>query len=120
MRRILTEFYSLVHGITGVKLLAYISGLFYLSVFNCVIIKGVASLLQGWIGFVGILVRLFSFPFVLFTFVLMLGATYWITPAVQTVAKDAKKNKRYTTLLLYTLFGLLLFTYVQFGEAFFT
>ncbi len=118
MRRILSEFYTWMYRLSGVKLFSYIAGLVYLSLVNCVIVKGVAMLLQGWIGFVGILIRLFSFPFILVTFFVMLGLTFWIVPDIQSIAKEAKKNNSFTTVLLYTAFGLLLFLYMQFGDTF--
>lgn len=120
MRRILTEFYSLVYKITGNKLLAYISGLIFLALLNCIILKGMALLMQDWMGAVGMLLILFRFPIYFVTFLLSLAAAYWLTPNIQTLARDAKKNNKFLTLTLYTLFTILLLAYMQLGEIIFS
>lgn len=105
-----------MYRLTGIKLLSYITGLVYLTVLNYVIIKGVAGLMQGLFGMVSLLLTLFAFPFYFGTIVLIFGLSFWLTPPVQSIAKDAKKNNSYTTLLLYTLFGIVLFVYTNFGD----
>ena len=120
MRRILTEFYSLVFKITRNKLLAYSSGLIYLAILNCIILKGMAMLMQDWVGAVGMLLILFRFPIYFVTFLLSLGAAYWFTPNIQTLARDGKKNNKYLTLTLYSLFAILLLAYMQLGEVLFS
>jgi hypothetical protein len=119
MRRILTEYFSLLNKLTGAKLFSFISGLIYLTFVNCVILKGIGMLTQGWLSFMSIIVRFLSFPFYFVTFFLIMGVTFWIIPPFKTIAKDGKKNTNHTTLLLYTLFGALLFAYMQFGDFFF-
>lgn len=120
MRRILTEFYSLVYKITGNKLLAYSSGLIFLALLNCIILKGMALLMQDWVGAIGMLLILFRFPVYFITFLASLAAVYWFTPNIQTLARDAKKNNKYLTVVLYSLFALVLFSYMQFGDALFS
>ena len=120
MRRILTEFYSLVFKITRNKLLAYSSGLIYLAILNCIILKGMAMLMQDWVGAVGMLLILFRFPIYFVTFFLSLGVAYWFTPNIQTLSRDGKKNNKHLTLTLYSLFAILLLAYMQLGEVLFS
>lgn len=120
MRRILTEFYSLVYKTTGNKLLAYVVGLMVLALFNCVIVKGLAMLIQDWVGFAAMILVLFRFPIYFATFLLSLGAAYWFTPNIQTLSRDAKKNNKYLTIILYSLFAVVLFAYMQLGEVLFS
>ncbi len=120
MRVVITEFYSMMFRLTGAKLFSYIAGLLYLSALNFITINGLASLMNGWLGFVGLILVLFRFPISLATAVGIFGLTYWLTPTVQTVAKDAKKTSSYMTLILYSIFGMLLLTYLKFGDALFT
>jgi hypothetical protein len=120
MRRILTEFYSLLYRLTGIKLLSYATGLVYVTILNYIVIKGLAVLMQGLFGIVSIVLSLFAFPVYFVTILLIFGLTFWLTPTVQSIAKDAKKNRSYSTLLLYTLFGIVLFTYTTFGHLLFT
>jgi hypothetical protein len=120
MRRILTEYYSLVYKITGNKLLAYGSGLIFLALLNCIILKGLALLMQDWVGAIGMLLILFRFPIYFVTFLLSLGVAYWFTPNIQTLTRDAKKNNKYLTVVLYSVFALVLFAYMQLGEVLFS
>ena len=106
--------------LTKAKLFSYIFGLMYISILNFFVVNGLALLLNGWLGFVSILLVLFRFPIFLFTGVLFFGLTYWLTPTVQTVAKDAKKITSYTTIILYSIFGLILFMYIKYGDSFFS
>lgn len=120
MRRILTEYFSLVYKTTGNKLLAYVSGLIILALFNCIIVNGLALLMQDWVGFMGMLLILFRFPIYFVTFLLSLAAAYWFTPNIQTLSRDAKKNNKYLTVLLYSTFAILLLAYKQLGEVIFS
>ena len=120
MRRILTEFYSLVYKTTGNKLLAYGIGLIVLALFNCIIVKGLAMLIQDWVGFAGMILILFRFPIYFITFLLSLGVAFWFTPNIQTLTRDAKKNNKYLTIILYSLFAIVLFAYMQLGEVLFS
>jgi predicted PurR-regulated permease PerM len=79
-----------------------------------------AMLMQDWVGAVGMLLILFRFPIYFVTFFLSLGAAYWFTPNIQTLARDGKKNNKYLTLTLYSLFAILLLAYMQLGEVLFS
>lgn len=116
MRRILTEFYSWMFRLTGIKPLAYIGGLVYVTAMNFIIVNGLVLLTQGLFSFASLLMILFRFPVSFATLFLFFGLTYWLTPSAQTIAKDAKKNYNHRTLLLYTMFGLVLFLYKHFGD----
>ena len=119
MRRILTEYFSWAFKLTGGKLFSYISGLILLTFGNFVIVKGLAELLKDWLSIVGFVLILFRFPIYFVTIVLFFGLAFWLTPPVQTVAKDAKKNSSYLTALLYIGFVAILLAYMQFGDTFF-
>lgn len=119
MRIILTEFYSLMYKWSGARLLSYITGLVYIAILNFIIVNGLVLLLQGWLGIVAKLAPFFRFPIHIVTFGLIFGLTYWLTPTLQTVAKDAKKISRHTTIAMYTLFGILLFAYKVLGDKIF-
>lgn len=117
MRVLITEFYKFVYSRTGYKMLAYFLGIFYISLLNFVVVNGLALLVQDWVSAAAVLLKLFRFPLSLITFVVCCGITYWLTPAVQLISKDIKKVQGITTILLYSLFGLLLFLYIKFGDA---
>jgi len=119
MRRLLTEFYDWMYRITGIKLFSYLSGLVYLTAMNYIIAGGITLLMQGLFAFASLFMRFFLFPFYAVTIVVFFGLTYWLTPPVQTVAKDAKKNNSYRTLLLYTALGVVLFLYKHFADKLF-
>lgn len=105
-----------MYNLTGSKLFSYISGLVYLSIMNYIIADGLVILLQDMISFTSALLALFRFPVLLATLAGMFGLTYWLTPTLNGVSKDAKKTTRHTTLILYTVFALVLFLYKQYGD----
>jgi hypothetical protein len=119
MRRILTEFFSLINKATGNKLFAYVSGLILVALFNCIILNGLALLMKDWIAAAGMVLILFRFPVYFVTFLLSLAAVYWFTPNIQTLARDAKKNNKHLTIALYSLFAIILFAYIKLGEIIF-
>lgn len=116
MRRILTEFYSWMFKLTGAKMPSYIGGILYVSAMNYIIVNGLVLLVQGLFSFASLALMFFRFPISLATVFLFIGVTYWLTPNAQSVAKDAKKNNTHTTLILYTVFALVLFLYKHFGD----
>ncbi len=77
-------------------------------------------LIQDWVGFAGMILILFRFPIYFITFLLSLGVAFWFTPNIQTLTRDAKKNNKYLTIILYSLFAIVLFAYMQLGEVLFS
>lgn len=105
-----------MYDLTGSKLFSYVSGLIYLTIMNFIIVNGFAVLMEDMFSFTAVLFMLFRFPVMLVTLVVMFGLSYWLTPTVGQVSKDAKKIKKHTTIILYTVFALVLFIYQHYGD----
>lgn len=116
MRRLLAEFYSWMYNLTKSKVVSYVAGLVYLNIMNYVILNGLVLLTKDMFSPLASLLTLFNFPLMFVTLILVGGATWWLTPTAQNVAKDAKKATGHTSLILYTVAALVLFLYKHYGE----
>lgn len=116
MRRLLAEFYSWMFNLTKSKISSYVTGLLYLTVMNYVILNGLVLLTKDMFSPLSMLMTLFNFPFLLATFVGIAVATWWFTPTLQNVSKDAKKINKHTAIILYTVAALVLFLYKHYGD----
>lgn len=119
MRRLLTEFYGLSYSITSTKRLSYILGTIYVAILFYVFANGFVVLAQGWLSMLGKANLLFNFPVNAGTMLLFIGLTYKITPELDTIKKDAKKNSSYVALAVCTLTAIVLWLYIMYSEILF-
>ncbi len=119
MQRIIIDIYKVVYRFTGIKLLALIFSLVYITALNLVMIYGLGLLLEGWLSFMSIIHKLFAFPFIYVTSLFILGITYWLMPPLQSITKEMKKASSPVALIVYTLCSIVLFVYIKMGDKIF-
>src|SRR4051812_1558213 len=115
MRSLIVAVYRLIYDITRFKLLSIIVPIAYISLLNLVMIYRLGLLAEGWMP-TSIVHKLFAFPYIIFTAVLMTYLIYRATPNKKNLSKDAKKVTKYTAVLIYTGLCILVFAYIKFGD----
>lgn len=120
MRLLLTECYALFYRVTRAKLLSYWLGIVYLTILLFWALQGISKLTTGWLSLAAKVQILFRFPFYFVTLVGVLLLVYKVVPKLQQVSKDAKKSTTgFATILAWSIFILILWLYMNFGDVFF-
>ncbi len=119
MRSLIIDIYKIVFRLTKIKPLAIGVGLVYMTILSLIMIYGLGLLTEGWLPFMSIVHRLFSFPYYIATAIAVLGLTYWLMPPMSSISKESKKQSSPAMLIIYTLFALLLFAYIKLGDKLF-
>jgi len=119
MRRLIVDMYRLIFRATGIKFLALVISLLYMTVLNLVMIYGLGLLMEGLFPFMSVVHKMFAFPYILATSVGVLLVTLWLMPSVSSITKEGKKAASPLALILYTIFSLMLFAYISLGDRIF-
>lgn len=119
MKGLIAGIYNLVYRATGIKPIAFVFALVYVSLLNLVLLYGFSLLMKDLFPFVGLLTPLFRFPIIIGTLALMLGLTFWLMPSWETITKEGKKVKKYTPIIVYTAVALLIFAYSKYSDKIF-
>lgn len=116
MRALITSVYRFIYNLTRFKLFSLVIAIAYVSLLNLVMTYGLSLMLRDWLTPLGFLLKLFSFPVIIFTTGLMVYLVYRATPAKKTLAKDAKKSQSYTAILVYTGLCILVWVYIKYND----
>ena len=116
MKTFIIEAYRFIYRISGAKMFSVVTAIIYVTILNVIIISGLSLLLGGWIPIFNIVHKLFTFPYYFFSGALLFGLTIRFRPSKKAIAKEAKKAKDYTFILIYTLAALILFLYLRYGD----
>jgi hypothetical protein len=119
MKSLAAGIYNLVYRVSGNKPLAFGFAVIYVSLLNLVLLYGFSLLMKDLFPVVGLLTPLFRFPINIFALALMAGLTFWLMPSRETIAKESKRVKKYTPLIVYTAIALLIFAYSKYSDKLF-
>ncbi len=112
MRSLIVAVYRLVYDVTRFKLFSLVVAIAYISLLNLVMIYGLGQLMAGWLTPPFVL-KLFKFPYIIFTALLMTYLIYRATPNRKNLSKDAKKVTKYTAVMIYTGLCILVLAYIM-------
>lgn len=119
MKFLFSECYAISLKLTRVKFVAYWVALGYISLLMCNAIGGLLALASGWLGFAGMLLPFFKFPRFVAPLALLFLVIYKLSPNMSQAVKEAKKHSGFTNALVFTLFSIILFIYMKYGDAIF-
>lgn len=111
--------YKAVYAVSKAKLLSLIVAIVYLTVLNMTLLYGLGYLLEDWLPVTAHLHKLFHFPVILATIVLMLGLSYYLSPSLNTITKETKKGISVTPIVVYTAISVLVYLYSKFYDKIF-
>ena len=115
MKTLIVDVYRFIYRFTGAKFFSTAIAVIYVTVLNMVMLYGLGVLMAGWVP-TGFIVKLFVFPYIAFTFIGVLLITLRFKPGKKAIAKEAKKTKDYTFIMVYSAAALVLFLYVKYGS----
>ena len=116
MKTFIIDAYRFIYRISGAKMFSVVVAIIYVTILNVIVISGISLLIEGWIPIFGTVHKLFVFPYYFFTGAVLFGLTIWFRPSKKAIAKEAKKTKDYTFILIYTFAALILFVYLRYGD----
>jgi hypothetical protein len=113
MKRIIAKIYRIAFQITGARLFSFIFALAYITALNMVTIYGLCLLLEDLVP-TQMLLKIFSFPLIVPTSLVMLGINYMLAPSLYSIsASEKRRNANYATVVIYSAVSLILFAYSQ-------
>ena len=115
MRSLIVAVYRLVYNVTRFKLFSLVVAIAYISLLNLIMIYGLGLLVEGWLP-TSIVHKLFAFPYIIFSALLMTYLIYRATPNRKNLSKDAKKVTKYTAVIIYTALCILVLVYVKYQD----
>ena len=115
MKTLIIDVYRFVYRISGAKGFSVIIAVIYLTILNMVMLYGLGALMVGWMP-TKFIASLFVFPYYFLTAGLMLFLTIKYKPTKKAIAKEAKKTKDYTFIIVYSLAALILFLFMKYGS----
>lgn len=77
---------------------------------------GLCSLLRGWLGVMGLALKLFHFPLIVVTAVVMLLIDISVISPLKNLWKEKRKKPALIPIMLYTLIAVLIYLYTHYGE----
>ncbi|MES2701819.1 MAG: hypothetical protein V4649_04225 [Bacteroidota bacterium] len=119
MKVLVAGVFNVIYKVTGSKPVSFVLALIYVTVCNLVIVYGIGLLFKELVSLAGLILVLFSFPIIIVTTLAMAGFVFWAMPSWDSIAKEGKKVRAYTPLVMYTAIGLLVFFYSRFYDKIF-
>ena len=115
MKTLIIDVYRFVYRISGAKVFSVAIAVIYVTILNMIMLYGLGALLADWMPtrFIG---SLFVFPYYFFTAALVFYITSRSKPTKKAIAKEAKKTKDYTFIIVYSVAALILFLYMKYGS----
>jgi hypothetical protein len=120
MKELLPAIYSITYRVTRVKSLAFGLAIAYVSALNLTILYGLSLLTQDLFPIAAALSLLFKLPYLIGTILAMNALMFWLNPSSSVIGKEAKKIKKYTPLVVYTLVAVLVFVYSRYSDKIFS
>jgi len=115
MKRFIVKIFRIVYQITGAKLFSFAFALLYITGLNLVTIYGLALLLAELFP-TSFILRFFSFPYLYFTFAVILGLNIVMGPSFNSILAERKKRADNAPVIMYTVISALLFIYSAFYD----
>ncbi len=115
MKTLIIDVYRFVYRISGAKVFSVAIAVIYITMLNMVMLYGLGALMVGWMP-TKFVASLFVFPYYFLTAGLMLFLTIKYKPTKKAIAKEAKKTKDYTFIIVYSLAALILFLFMKYGS----
>jgi len=115
MKTLIIDVYRFVYRFSAAKVFSVAVAVIYITILNMIMLYGLGALLAGWMptSFIG---KLFVFPYYFFTAALVFYITWKYKPTKKAIAKEAKKTKDYTFIIVYSLAALILFLYMKYNS----
>jgi hypothetical protein len=120
MKELIAAIYSIMYYVTRVKSLAYGLAIVYASALNVTILYGLSLLTKDLFPFAGPLSILFKLPYLAGTVLGVSALMFWLTPSRSVIGKEAKRIRKYTPLVVYTLLAVLVFVYSRYSDKIFS
>src|SRR6516162_5205921 len=117
MRQFITKSYRFLHQIIGVKNIAYIIAISYISILNLLTVYGLLLLMEGLFpSVITLLLRLFHFPLILLPTIITFVITMMTAPSMYSISVTQKKRENYLPLIFYTFICILIFAYSMYDK----
>lgn len=119
MKLLILDLYRLVYRIVGKNTPAIVITLIYITFLNLVSTYALGILLEGLFNVTSVIRRLFAFPFILGTIVLMFLISVSIMAPFKNIKKELKKKPGYWGVVMYTGVAMVVYFYTKYGNSFF-
>jgi hypothetical protein len=115
MKRFIIKTYRILFNLIGIRPVAFIIALAYISFLNIITLYGCCILLEDLIPTSAAL-RFFSFPYVVVTAIVVLAVNLITTPPYYTIPVSQIKRENYSMVVIYTIISAVLFVYTLYCQ----
>lgn len=110
----IADIFKIIYGLTGSKLFSLLFAVTYITILNLVVLKGLGLLIQDWLKVVKLMQKIFAFPYLVITFVVMFGINFLSMLPLKNLRKERQKKPVILPIAIYTLIAILIFLYIRY------
>lgn len=118
MKRLIADVYKIIYHLTHAKSFALVFSIAYVAILNVVALYGLIFLLSPWFPLRPLL-RLFHFPVVIVTTMVMCLLNAWMMKPLNNMYKERKKEPYYPSIIAYTALAIIVMLYMHYKDILF-